>query len=181
MKLAAKNDRIQAAGAEVIAISVDSDERSAAMFARWPTPHVQYVSDPGGETYLKALQMFNPDERGGIALPGLFVIDADGNEVFAYRGHDFADRRNDDDVIEALEALGLDAIDSVDGGPVVADVDVHQKGAFPPKSLVPYFLGNKFGAIALRTRMESANDKAILKEHREMAEGIIDAWQEVNS
>ena len=45
MKLASQSDRLHAAGAEVIAISVDDDERQAAMFARWPTPNVLYVSD----------------------------------------------------------------------------------------------------------------------------------------
>ena len=81
MKLASLNERISNAGAEVIAISVDGDERTAAMSARWPTPHVLYVSDPGGARYLHPMDMFDPNERGGIALPGLFVIDPDGNPV----------------------------------------------------------------------------------------------------
>lgn len=175
------NDRIAAAGAEVIAVSVDSEERSAAMFERWPTPHVQYVSDPGGETYLKPMEMFDPDERGGIALPGLFVIDTDGNEVFGYRGNDFADRRNDDDVIEALEALNLDAIDPVPGGPVIDGVEENQKGAFTPKLFGPYFMGNKFGAIAIRGRAEGDEAKTLAKEHQYMAQSMLDAWAELNS
>ncbi len=175
------SDRIHAAGAEVIAVGVDSEERNAAMFERWPTPHVQYVSDPGGETYLKPWKMFDPEERGGIALPGLFVLDADGNEVFAYRGHDFADRRNDDDAIEALEALGLDAIEPVTGGPVIDGVELHQKGAFLPKLFVPYFSGNKFGAIAIRRRADGDEAKTLAKEHQHMAQSMLDAWQEVNS
>lgn len=175
------NDRIAAAGAEVIAISVDSEERNAAMFARWPTPHVQYVSDPGGETYLKAMDLFDPEERGGIALPALLVIDADGNEVFGYRGADFADRRNDDDVIEALEALDLDAVEPVAGGPVVDGVEERQKGAFTPKLFGPYFTGNKFAAIAIRGRAEGDEAKMLAKEHQHMAQSMLDAWAELNS
>ena len=106
MKLASLSERISNAGAEVIAISVDGDERTAAMPARWPTPHVRYVSDPGGERYLQPMDMFDSNERDGIALPGLFVIDPDGNEVFGYRGNDFADRRNDEDLFAELEPLG---------------------------------------------------------------------------
>ena len=151
MRLASQSDRIHAAGAEVIAVSVDDDERQAAMFARWPTPNVQYVSDPGGETYLQALELFDPDDRGGIALPAMLVLDPDGNEVFGYRGRDFADRTHDEDVYAALEELGLDPIDPPDGGPV-ADVDVGQRGAFQPAAMIPYFKGNRFGAVAIGMR-----------------------------
>ena len=180
MKLANEADRIHAAGGEVIAVVVDSEERNAAMFQRWPTPHVQYVSDPGGENILKPIGMFDPEERGGIALPGLFVIDPDGNEVFGYRGRDFADRTHDDDVIDALEGLGLDAIEPPAGGPVDPDVDLAQKGAFQPKMFGPYFMGNRFGAIAIGGRAESDEAKTLAREHRQMAEGMLEAWQAVN-
>lgn len=172
-------DRIARAGAEVIAISVDSEERNAAMFARWPTPNVQYVSDPGGDSYLRPMSTFDPDERGGIALPGLFVIDADGNEVFAARGDDFADRRHDDGGIEALEALGLASIDPVAGGPVIDGVEIHQKGAFTPQVFAPYFKGNKFAAIAIRSRAEGDEATALAEEHQHMAQTMLDAWADV--
>lgn len=175
------NDRINAAGAEVMALSVDSEQRNAAMSERWPVPHTRFVSDPGGDTYLKAMGLFDPDERDGIARPALLVIDADGNEAFGYRGADFADRRNDDDVIEALEALDLDAIEAPAGGPVVDGVDVDQTGAFAPKLFVPYFLGNKFAALAMRARAEGDETKTLAKEHQHMAESMIGAWQTLNA
>jgi hypothetical protein len=181
VKLASMNDRISAAGAEVIALSVDSHERNGAMFERWPTPHVQYVSDPGGETYLQAMDLFNPNERGGIALPALLVIDADGNEVHGYRGADFADRRNDEDAIVALETLGLDAIEAPAGGPVIDGVDVKQKGAFTPKLFGPYFSGNKFGALAIHSRAEGDEAKTLAKEHQVMAQSMLDAWAQLNA
>ena len=175
------NERIAAAGAEVLALSVDSIERNAAMFERWPTPHVQYVSDPAGETYLKAMDLFDPDERGGIALPALLVIDAGGNEVYGYRGADFADRRNDEDALVALESLGLDAIEAPAGGPVDGDVDVKQQGAFTPKLFGPYFSGNKFGAIAIRSRAEGDEAKTLAKQHQHMAQSMLDAWAALNA
>lgn len=180
MKLAVASGRIHAAGAEVMAISVDSEERSAAMFERWPTPNVRYVSDPDGEI-LKGLDMFDPEERGGIALPGLFVIDPDGNEVWAYRGRDFADRTHDDDLLEPLEALGLDAIEPPPGGPVIEDVDVHQKGAFTPKLFGPYFNGNKFAAIAIGGRAAGDEAKSLAREHRQMSQSMLDAWSSTNA
>jgi peroxiredoxin len=94
--LASANERINGAGGEVIAVSVDDDERQAAMYARWPTPNVLYVSDPGGERFLQPLDLYDSEERGGIARPSLLVLDAAGDEVFRYRGRDFADRTHDD-------------------------------------------------------------------------------------
>ncbi len=180
MKLANASDRIHAAGAEVIAVSIDSDERQAAMFARWPTPHVQYVSDESREI-LEQINMVDPDVERRIALPGLFVLDPDGNEVFAYRGRDFADRINDDDALDALDALVLDPIDAPAGGPVDPDVDVSQKSAFSPKLFGPYFMGNRFGAIAIGGRAEGDEAKSIAREHRMMAESMLAAWGELNA
>lgn len=170
------SERIHQAGAEVIALSVDSTERNAAMFQRWPTPHVQYVSDPGGDTYLKPLELFDEADRGGIALPALLVIDAEGREVFGYRGNDFADRRNDEAGIEALEALGLDPVQPVAGGPVIDGVDDRQRGAFTTKSYVPYFMGNKFAALAIRSRATTDEAKQLSQEHADMADGMVAAW-----
>lgn len=175
------SERLHQAGGEVIAISVDDNDRTAAMFDRWPTPNVLYVSDPGGEKYLQAMDMWDPADRNGLALPGLFVIDPDGNEAFGYRGNDFADRRHDDDVFDALEALNLDAIDAPAGGPVVADVEVAQKGAFTPKLFGPYFTGNKFSGLAIAMRAEGEEAKRLGHEHRQMSEAMLDAWKAINA
>ena len=183
MRLASQAERIRQGGAEVIAVSVDSDERQAAMYQRWPTPDVQYVSDPGGEHILQGLGLFDPEERGGIALPGLLVIDPDGNEVFGYRGRDFADRTHDDDAYAALDELGLDPItDDVElGGPIDESVAVDQQGAFTPRILVPYFKGNRFGALAIQLRAEGDEAKRLAREHRAMCDGILDAWANLNA
>ena len=181
MKLASQQDRIHAAGAEIIAISVDPTERQAAMLRRWPAEHVRFVADPGGDDHLRRMGMFDPDERGGIALPGLFVISPEGEEVFGYRGRDFADRTHDEDLLGALEGLGLDPIDPPEGGPVMDDVDVDQEGAFSPKLFTPYFLGNRFGAIAIGGRAEGDEARSLAREHRQMAEGMLEAWKQVRA
>ncbi len=69
MRLATRYEDLHAAGAEVIAVSVDSDTRQAGMARRWGLTHTRLVSDPGGELYLKSLGLFDPGERDGIALP----------------------------------------------------------------------------------------------------------------
>lgn len=175
------SEQIHRGGAEVIAVSVDSDARNAAMFQRWPTPHVLYVSDPGGEKYLRAMDMFDPDERDGIAMPGLFVIDPEGREVFGYRGRDFADRTHDADLLDVVDGLGLEPIEPPAGGPVDADVDLAQSGAFRPELFGPYFAGNRFGAIAIGGRAEGDEATSLAREHRKMAESMLEAWKQVGT
>ncbi len=145
------------------------------MFDRWPTPHVQYLADPGGERFLGPLHLIDPDDERGIALPAMLVIAPDGSEVYRYQGRDFADRTTDDDVYGALDALGLPAIDAPVGGPV-ADVPDDLRRFFAPKNFGPYFMGNKFGALAIQGRVSDPEAKAMAKEHRQMAVATLDAW-----
>ena len=169
--------RIHQAGAEVIAVSVDDEVRQAAMFARWPTPHTRYVSDPGGERLLQPLGLFDPDDRGGIARPALLVIGPDGTETFRYQGRDFADRTHDNDVIEALEHLGLPPLTQApEGGPTGIDIPDDLDRYFRPDHLWPYFRGNRFGAAAIGGRTDDHGFRSIAREHRLMADGILEAW-----
>lgn len=176
MRLAAAADRIHGAGAEVIAVSVDDEVRQAGMFERWPTPNVRYVSDPGGERYLRSLDLYDPEERDGIALPGVLVIASDGSEAYRYQGRDFADRTTDEDVYAALDSLGLDGIEPPDGGPQ-ADVLDDLRGFFRPTDLGAYFGGNRFGAIVIAGRMSDPEARAVAREHRLMADATLDAWK----
>ena len=110
MRLATNYDRIHTAGAEVVAVSVDDDVRQAGMRQRWGLTHTRFVADPGGAEILQPLGLYDPEERGGIALPAMLIYGPDGSEVYRYQGRDFADRTTDDDIYAALEALKLPAI-----------------------------------------------------------------------
>lgn len=180
MRLATQYDRIHAAGAEIIAISVDDEVRQAGMSTRWGQPATRFVSDPGGDRFLKPLDLFDPEERGGIALPALLVIGPDGTEHHRYAGRDFADRTHDDDVFDAVEALGLPPIEGPDWSAEVARVDVPDDlgGYFRTSDLFPYFRGNMFGALAIGWRLDHDESRAIAKEHRAMSKSILDAAEE---
>lgn len=145
------------------------------MFDRWPTPHIQYIADPGGERFLSPLDLIDPNDERGIALPAMLVIAPDGSEVYRYQGRDFADRTTDDDVYAALDGLGLPAIDAPEGGPV-AEVPDDLRRFFPVKNFGPYFMGNKFGALAIQGRLDDPEAKAIAQEHRQMADATLEAW-----
>jgi len=138
-------------------------------------------ADPGGGRRRPPAGLFDPGERGGIALPGLLVVGADGSEVFAYRGRDVADRTHDDDALGALESLGLEPIaaDVELGGPNDPDVEVDQPGAFTPRIFVPYFKGNRFGALAIQMRADGDEAKQLAEEHRDMCDAVLAAWTDL--
>ena len=175
MRLATNYDRIHDAGGEVVAVSVDDEARQAGMSTRWGLTNTHLVADPGGERVLQPLGLYDPEERGGIALPAMLVYDPDGNEVYRYQGRDFADRTTDDDVYAALEALDLPAADP---GPWVPTATVPDDLGrfFRPEDYGAYFRGNRFGAAAIGGRLDDPAARAIAREHRKMAEQSLEAW-----
>ena len=176
MKLASQYDRIHQGGAELAAVSVDDDARQAGMAERWGFTHTSFVSDPGGERYLQGLDLYDPEERDGIALPGMVIVDPDGTEVYRYRGRDFADRTNDDDIWEALDGLSLPPVDPP---PWMSDVDVPEdlRGYFRPQDFASTFRGNMFGAAAIGGRLDDKASRAIAREHRVMSKSNLEAWE----
>ena len=176
MKLASQYDRIHQRGAELAAVSVDDDVRQAGMAERWGFTHTTFVSDPGGEDILLPLGLFDPEERGGIALPGMVIADRDGREVYRYQGRDFADRTNDDDVWATIDALALPPVDPPPWHPDTAVPD-DLRGYFRPADFGAYFRGNMFGAIAIGGRLDDTASRAIASEHREMSRSNLEAWE----
>ena len=66
--------KIRAAGADVVALSVDSKERSEALRRELGLPFT-ILCDPGRKV-VRAWALYNPREMGGIAIPSVFIIDA---------------------------------------------------------------------------------------------------------
>lgn len=177
MRLATNYERIHQAGAELIAVSVDDDGRQAGMARRWGLTHTRLVSDPGGESILVPIGLFDPEERGGIALPGMLILGPDGREHYRYQGRDFADRTNDEDLFEALATLSLDPVSPSPWAPA-GEPPADLRGYFRPSDLPAYFRGNMFAAVAIGGRATDRENRALAREHRVMARATLDAWDE---
>ena len=69
------HDAIRAAGADLVALSVDAPERSEALRAelglRFP------ILSDASRAVVRAWDLYNPKEMGGIAFPAVFVIGPD--------------------------------------------------------------------------------------------------------
>lgn len=111
-------------GGDVVAVSVDSEERNAAMAQRWRLPF-PLLSDPGGNAVMQPLDLWNPHERGGIGWPAVVLFESDGREVRRFRARDFADRpASNDELMGAVRALELAPLNSVEPWvPAVPAVD----------------------------------------------------------
>ena len=66
------HDAIRAAGADVAALSVDSPDRSQAVRDQLGLPF-PILSD-SARRVVRAWDLYNPKEQGGIAVPAVFVI-----------------------------------------------------------------------------------------------------------
>ena len=166
MKLESEISRIHGNGAELIALSVDDQGRQIGMHQRWPVPNALFVSDPGGDRYLKELRLYSPNGRDRIAIPALLVIAPDGTETFRYTANDFVDRVADEEKFAAVEALDLEAIEPPEGGPEGEFPD-DVRGYFRPVSFDAYVTGSRTGALALSRRVKDPEAKAQLEDHIE--------------
>ncbi len=160
----------------MIAVVVDPEGRNAALAKSWHLPF-RVASDPGGERFLKPLDLWNADERGGIAVPALLVISPQGEEVFRVRSRDFADRGSDEDALGSLEQQGYPALDPPPPAwqsQIEPEID---RRAFKPEFYGAYFRGNRFGAVALSFRVKDPTALAEIKAHEEMSSSFLAAWK----
>lgn len=114
------------------------------------------LSDPGGERATKPYGVWD-DDADKHARPAVVVVGPDGEEAFRTVGRDFADRPVEDDVVAAVERLGLEAVDPEPprpGSPKPGE------RAFRREWMVPYYRGAGFALRAIAGRVPEASDEA---------------------
>ena len=143
----------------------------------WHLPF-RWVSDPAGERLAKPLDAWNPRERSGLFHPLVLLVAPDGRALVRHRSRDFADRRDDADVLEALGRLGLAPRPVPDAWSPEGVAPQPTEGAFRPDAFGPYFRGLLFGARALVGRMRDEQDAAEVQQTVDMAASFTAAWKE---
>ncbi len=159
MQLANHIEEFHKAGVDVVALTVDDPGRNEAMQQRWDLPF-PIVSDPNGDTWLRPMGLWNPDERDGIGIPAVVVLDRDGHEVGRIVSRDFADRPPELSSVIALAATaGLPPIDHRQ--PWIADTEpTDHPGAFRADAFGTYFRAIQFATRALSSRLTDPSDIA---------------------
>ncbi len=154
--MAVRHNEFTAAGAIVAAVVVDSVPQNAAMLEKLRLPF-PILSDPDRSVAIRPYGLADERDPREIAVPTTVVIDAGGNEVWRKKSFDFAERPEEDEVLEVVRGLGLPAASQQISAPV--DPEPGPK-AMPFGALTAYYRGAKFAAIAMSRRFPEAKDNA---------------------
>lgn len=153
--MAQRMDEFLASGGRVFALSVDSPGQNAAVMdklgLRFPI-----LSDPGRDKAVTPLGFADEGDPRQISRPGVVIISPDGEVVSHFVGKDYADRPDEDLVLEELRSLALDSTtqDLATHGPIEPG-----EKAIPYEGLAYYFNGAKFATLALRRRHRDISDE----------------------
>ena len=94
---------IRAAGVDVVAVSVDPPIKSKALRRELRLPFL--ILSDAERRVIKHWGIYNPDERGGIAKPAVFVIDRDRTVQYS-EIDDVATRVPASEIVRILRGTG---------------------------------------------------------------------------
>ena len=158
-------------GATIAAVVIDSPEQNAAMVAKLALPY-PILSDPDGTGVIQPYDVW--DAKGSMSRPAIVVLAPDGREIFRTVGVDFMDRPHEDEVLAALDTLGLAPLDHP-----VATAEHLAPGpgprAMPLSDLGVYLRGVRFATGGLAGRARDPFDRAEAERTSAMAERYIAA------
>lgn len=155
--------------------SVDPPAAQLAMNRTWHLPF-RWVSDPHGTQLAKPLSAWNSQERGGLFHPLVALVSPDGQLLVEHRSRDFADREDDEDVLNALRALDLPARPAATAWDPGVDPEP-TPSAFRTEAFGPYFRGIRITSQALTGRMRDEQDADELRRTERMAASFLEAWE----
>jgi hypothetical protein len=142
----------------VYAIDVDSPQQHAAMIEKLLLPF-PYLSDADRTAAITPYDLANPTDPRELAYPAVVVVTGAREEAFRVVSRDFADRIPEDELIQRLRRLALPP--TIQEPP---DVGPAQPGAraMPVRTMLHYFRGARFAAVAMGRRHPAAKDDADL-------------------
>ena len=146
--MATRHDDFLQRGARVFGLSADTPPMNSAVMETLALPF-PILSDPDRSRAIGPLGFADEGDPRSIALSGAVVVTPEGEIAHSVVGRDYADRPDEDELLEVVEGLGL--------GPVAQGTfDPGEPGpgekAVALEDIAPYFRGVKFSVLALRRR-----------------------------
>ncbi len=154
--MAIRHDEFLEAGAIIAAVVVDDPSQNAAMVEKLRLPF-PILSDPQRELAITPYGVADPRDPREIAIPTTIVLDPAGNEVWRKESFDFAERPEEDTILDAVRSLGLPATTQQSSVPANA---APGPKAMPFAALTAYYRGAKFAAVAMSRRFPEAKENA---------------------
>jgi hypothetical protein len=175
--MAERHDEFLGRGGRVYAISADTPPMNTAVAEKLALPF-PYLSDADRSNAIAPLGFADEKDPREIARPGAVIISPGGQVLYEKVGRDYADRPEEDVLLEELESLHLAA--TAQTPPELGRSEPGEK-AMPYEGLPHYFRGAKFAALALRRRHRDMSNEfdADVKEYVKMVERYLDALPSV--
>ena len=102
-RLAEDYEKMKQAGADLIAISSDTQDYAWSM-TQTSGAKFQILSDSDRKV-IQSYGILNPREHDGIAHPSIFIVDKAGVIRYLYVGKDPQDRPPDETIIEEIKKI----------------------------------------------------------------------------
>lgn len=171
--MAQRHDEFLARGARVYGLSADTPPMNTAVVEKLALPF-PVLSDPDRSQAVTPLGFADEKDPRQISRPGTLIVDPDGEIVFSITGRDYADRPDEDTLLEALDGLGLPATSQ---SPPEREESQPGEKAMPYEGLAHYFRGAKFAALALRSRYRDLSEELAddTKRYVQMVERYLEA------
>lgn len=117
-----------------------------------------YLSDPAREVLIGPLGLSDERDPRELALPALVIVGPEGEEVWRWVSRDYADRIDEESVLEVARALELGPVEPVSVRPGTPDPGPQ---AVDMGSLPAYFRGARFAVVAMRRRHPEIRDDGL--------------------
>ena len=114
------------------------------------------LADPDRDLAITPLGFADEKDPRMIGRAGTVVLDPNGEEIWRHIGRDYADRPEEDLVLDQVLGLGLEPTSQEP--PAIGEA-VAGPTAMSLAGLVPYLKGAKFAALALRSRHRDLGDE----------------------
>jgi hypothetical protein len=132
------------------------------------------LADPERTGAIEPLGFADERDPRNIAGCGTVIIAPSGEVTFSQRGRDYADRPEEDELLEELAKLELPPTSQ--GPPELGEIEPGEK-AMPYEGLPHYFRGAKFATLAIRKRHRDLGRELTddLKSYVQMVERYLEA------
>ena len=173
--MAQRQDEFLERGGRPFGLSADDPRQNSAVMEGLALPF-PILSDMSREEAIRPLGFDDEKDPRRISLPGVVIITPDGEIAYRYVGRDYADRPDEDLILEELAALGLPPTSQELATPGPAESG---PTAMPISGLPYYLKGAKFASLALRRRHRHVSEE--FKDDTKGYAALVDRYLEALS
>jgi hypothetical protein len=177
--MARRHDEFLERGGRVFGVSADSAPMNAAVVEKMALPF-PILSDPDRDHAITPLGFADEKDPRKVSRPGTVIVAPGGELVHSVTGRDYADRPDEDLILEQLGRLKLEP--TTQDPPEVGEISPGEN-AVPYEGMTFYFRGAKFGALALRGRHRELGSefRDDVKQYVQMVERYLEALPDVEA